>query len=157
MGNGHPIAAVVTTEKIASSFNNGMEYFNSFGGNPVSCAVGKSVLEVIENKKLQENALSVGKYFLNKLERIKRKNNKYISEVRGRGLFIGIDIIKNSNQLKPNKQLAKKIINFMRNNGVLLSTDGPHDNVIKIKPPLVFNKQNVDNVCENLESFFKKI
>ena len=153
MGNGHPIAAVVTTEKIASSFNNGMEYFNSFGGNPVSCAVGKSVLEVIENKKLQENALSVGKYFLNKLERIKRKNKKYISEVRGRGLFIGIDIIENANQLKPNKQLAKKIINFMRNNGILLSTDGPHDNVIKIKPPLVFNKQNVDNVCENLESF----
>ena len=99
----------------------------------------------------------MGKYFLNKLERIRRQNKKYISEVRGRGLFIGIDIIKNSNQLKPNKQLAKKIINFMRNNGVLLSTDGPHDNVIKIKPPLVFNKQNVDNVCEKLESFFKKI
>ncbi len=157
MGNGHPIAAVVTTEKIASSFNNGMEYFNSFGGNPVSCAVGKSVLEVIENKKLQENALIVGKYFLNKLKKIKSKNKKYISEVRGRGLFIGIDIIKNSNQLKPNKQLAKKIINFMRNKGILLSTDGPHDNVIKIKPPLVFNRQNVDNVCENLESFFKKI
>ena len=157
MGNGHPIAAVVTTEKIASSFNNGMEYFNSFGGNPVSCAVGKSVLEVIENKKLQENALIVGKYFLNKLKKIKSKNKKYISEVRGRGLFIGIDIIKNSNQLKPNKKLAKKIINFMRDNGILLSTDGRHDNVIKIKPPIVFNKQNVDNVCENLESFFKKI
>ena len=99
----------------------------------------------------------MGNYFLNKLERIKSKNKKNISEVRGRGLFIRIDIIKNSNQLKPNKQLAKKIINFMRNNGVLLSTDGPHDNVIKIKPPLVFNNQNVDNVCEKLESFFKKI
>ena len=157
MGNGHPLSVVVTTKDIAEKFNNGMEYFNSFGGNPVSCAVGKSVLEVIENKKLQENALIVGKYFLNKLNKIKSKNKKYISEVRGRGLFIGIDIIKNSNQLKPNKQLAKKIINFMRNNGILLSTDGPHDNVIKIKPPLVFNKQNVDNVCENLESFFKKI
>ena len=77
--------------------------------------------------------------------------------MRGRGLFIGIDIIKNSNQLKPNKQLAKKIINFMKNKGILLSTDGPYDNVIKVKPPLVFNIQNVDSVCENLESFFKKI
>ena len=157
MGNGHPIAALITTEKIASSFNNGMEYFNSFGGNPVSCAIGKAVLDVIEKEKLQENALSVGKYFLSKLEKIKNKNKKYISEVRGRGLFLGIDIIRDSNELKPNKQLAKKIINFMRDKGILLSTDGPYDNVIKIKPPLVFNKENVDNVCENLDSFFKKI
>ena len=157
MGNGHPIAAVITTEKIAASFNNGMEYFNSFGGNPVSCAVGKAVLEVIEKEKLQENALSVGKYFLSELEKIKNKNKKYISEVRGKGLFLGIDIIRDSNQLKPNKQLAKKIINFMRDKGILLSTDGPYDNVIKIKPPLVFTKENVDNVCKNLNIFFKKI
>ncbi len=157
MGNGHPIAAVVTTEKIASTFNNGMEYFNSFGGNPVSCAVGKAVLEVIEQKNLQQNALDVGKYFLDKLEYIKNKNKKYISEVRGRGLFLGVDIIKESDQLKPNKKLAKQIINFMREKGILLSTDGPYDNVIKIKPPIIFNKQNVDSVCENLEIFFKKI
>ena len=157
MGNGHPIAAVITTEKIASTFNNGMEYFNSFGGNPVSCAVGKAVLEVIEKDKLQRNALSIGNYFLNKLQKIKNKNKKYISEVRGRGLFLGIDIINEYDQLKPNKQLANKIINYMREKGILLSTDGPYDNVIKIKPPLVFNKANVDNVCENLEIFFKKI
>ena len=157
MGNGHPIAAVITSEKIASVFNNGMEYFNSFGGNPVSCAVGKAVLEVIEKEKLQQNALDTGKYFLKKLQHIKNKNKKYISEVRGRGLFLGIDIIQESNKLRPNKQLAKKIINFMRENGILLSTDGPYDNVIKIKPPLLFNKDNVDNVCKNLEIFFKKI
>ena len=157
MGNGHPIAAVITTEKIASSFNNGMEYFNSFGGNPVSCAVGKAVLEVIENENLQNNALYIGKYFLSELQKIKNKNKKYISEVKGRGLFLGLDIIKESNSLKPNKELAKKIINFMREKGILLSTDGPYENVIKIKPPLIFNKENVDNVCKNLEIFFKKI
>ena len=95
--------------------------------------------------------------FLKKLQHIKNKNKKYISEVRGRGLFLGIDIIQESNKLRPNKQLAKKIINFMRENGILLSTDGPYDNVIKIKPPLLFNKDNVDNVCKNLEIFFKKI
>ena len=107
--------------------------------------------------KIQENSLDVGKYFLNKLQTIKNKNKKYISEVRGRGLFLGIDIIKESNLLKPNKQLAKKIINFMREKGILLSTDGPYDNVIKIKPPIIFTKQNVDTVCYNLENFFKKI
>ena len=157
MGNGHPIAAVITTEKIASAFDNGMEYFNSFGGNPVSCAVGKAVLEVIEKEKLQKNALIVGNYFLKKLKNIKDKNRKYISEVRGRGLFLGIDIIKDYNYSKPNSKLAKKIVNYMRDNGILLSTDGPCNNVIKIKPPLVFNKKNVDTVCINLNNFFNKI
>ena len=157
MGNGHPIAAVITTEKIASTFNNGMEYFNSFGGNPVSCAIGKAVLETIDNNKLQKNALLVGNYFLKELKKIQLKYKKYISEVRGRGLFLGIDIIQNSNVSKPNKKLAKLLINYMRNQGILLSTDGPYDNVIKIKPPLVFTKSNVDQVCKNLETFFKKL
>ena len=157
MGNGHPIAAVITTEKIASTFNNGMEYFNSFGGNPVSCAIGKAVLETIDNNKLQKNALLVGNYFLKELKKIQLKYKKYISEVRGRGLFLGIDIIQNSNVSKPNKKLAKLLINYMRNQGILLSTDGPYDNVIKIKPPLVFTKLNVDQVCKNLETFFKKL
>ena len=157
MGNGHPLAAVITSEKIASKFDNGMEYFNSFGGNPVSCAVGKSVLDIIKNEKLQKNAFDVGKYFLKKLNKLKKINYKYISEVRGRGLFLGIDIIQNNNSLKPNPKLAKKIINYMRDNGILLSTDGPYDNVIKIKPPMIFSKKNVDTVCYNLENFFKKI
>ena len=157
MGNGHPLAAVVTTTKIANTFNNGMEYFNSFGGNPVSCAVGNAVLEVIENEKLQNNALIVGKYFLEQLKKLKSKYKKYISEVRGRGFFLGIDLIKNYDNYKPNKKLAKQLINYMRNNGILLSTDGPYDNVIKIKPPMVFNIQDVDKVCINLENFFKKI
>ena len=157
MGNGHPLAAVVTTTKIANTFNNGMEYFNSFGGNPVSCAVGNAVLEVIENEKLQNNALIVGKYFLEQLKKLKSKYKRYISEVRGRGFFLGIDLIKNYDNYKPNKKLAKQLINYMRNNGILLSTDGPHDNVIKIKPPMVFNIQDVDKVCINLENFFKKI
>ncbi len=157
MGNGHPIAAVITTEKIASTFNNGMEYFNSFGGNPVSCAIGKAVLETIDNNKLQKNALLVGNYFLKELKKIQLKYKKYISEVRGRGFFLGIDIIQNSNVSKPNKKLAKLLINYMRNQGILLSTDGPYDNVIKIKPPLVFTKLNVDQVCKNLETFFKKL
>ena len=87
----------------------------------------------------------------------KLKFPKFISDISGRGLFIGIDLIKKGNPLIPNSILAKNLINHLRHKGILLSTDGPYDNVIKIKPPLVFNKKNVDTVCKNLDIFFKKI
>jgi 4-aminobutyrate aminotransferase-like enzyme len=147
MGNGHPISAVVTTTEIATTFNNGMEYFNSFGGNPVSCAVGNAVLKVIDNEELQKHAKEVGNYFLSSLKIIQKKYSQRISEIRGRGLFLGIDIINENNNC-PDKQLAKKIINNMRNSGILVSTDGPFHNVIKIKPPMPFSKNNVDFFLE---------
>ena len=153
MGNGHPIAAVITTEKIANSFNNGMEYFNSFGGNPVSCAVGNAVLDVIENEKLQNNAALTGNYFIRELNKLKLKFPKFISDISGRGLFIGIDLIKKGNPLIPNSILAKNLINHLRHKGILLSTDGPYNNVIKIKPPMVFNKDNVNFVCREISEF----
>ncbi len=153
IGNGHPIAAVVTTEKIANSFNNGMEYFNSFGGNPVSCAVGNAVLDVIDNKNLQLNAKEVGNYLINKLNKLKLKFPHSISNISGRGLFIGIDLIKNSNTLLPNPNLASQLINNLRYKGILLSTDGPFNNVIKIKPPMVFNKKNADILCSEINNF----
>ena len=150
MGNGHPIAAVITTKEIANVFNNGMEYFNSFGGNPVSCAVGNAVLEIIENEQLQKHAQDVGKYFLNSLNFIKKNHPNLISEVRGRGLFIGIDFIKNLKN-EPNKRLALLIVSKLRNQGILLSTDGPYHNVIKIKPPLPFTKEDSDFVTQELD------
>ena len=130
-----------------------MEYFNSFGGNPVSCAVGNAVLDVIQKQNLQKNAKEVGNYFINKLQNIKKKFPKYISKISGRGLFIGIDLIENSNFDLPNQKLATKLINTLRLKGILLSTDGPYNNVIKIKPPLVFNKDNVDYVCSEINNF----
>ena len=153
MGNGHPIAAVVTTTQIANAFNNGMEYFNSFGGNPVSCAVGDAVLDVIEKENLQKNAKIVGDYFVKQLRKIQIKFPNYISKISGKGLFIGIDLIVNGNLSLPNQKLATKLINTLRLRGILLSTDGPYNNVIKIKPPLVFNKHNVDFVCSEIEKF----
>mgnify|MGYP001383263801 FL=1 len=153
MGNGHPIAAVVTTKKIADTFNNGMEYFNSFGGNPVSCAVGNAVLDVIEKDNLQKNSKVVGDYFIKKLTQIQKKFPDYISKISGKGLFIGIDFICNGDFLLPDAKLATKLINSLRLKGILLSTDGPFNNVIKIKPPLVFNKDNADFVCSEIESF----
>ena len=153
MGNGHPIAAVVTTKKIADTFNNGMEYFNSFGGNPVSCAVGNAVLDVIEKDNLQKNSKVVGDYFIKKLSQIQKKFPNYISKISGKGLFIGIDFICNGDFLLPDAKLATKLINSLRLKGILLSTDGPFNNVIKIKPPLVFNKDNVDFVCNEINEF----
>ena len=150
MGNGHPIAAVVTSKKIANKFNNGMEYFNSFGGNPVSCSVGNAVLDVIENEKLQNHAKITGEYFIKSLNKIRIKYPKLISEIRGRGLFLGIDLIKNKDN-DPDAKLATFIVNEMRQRGILLNTDGPYHNVIKIKPPMIFNKENVDLVCFQLK------
>jgi len=157
MGNGHPIAAVITTKEIAKVFNNGMEYFNSFGGNPVSCAVGNAVLDIIHEEELQSHANKVGKYFLSKLLKIKNKFPNLISEVRGRGLFIGIDFIYNNNSFKPNPKLASNIINTLREKGILLSTDGPCNNIIKIKPPLPFNKNDVDFVCFEIDYFLSSL
>ena len=130
-----------------------MEYFNSFGGNPVSCAVGNAVLDVMEKDNLQKNSKIVGDYFLKNLRNIQKKFPNYISKISGKGLFIGIDLIINGNFLLPNPKLATKLINSLRLKGILLSTDGPYNNVIKIKPPLVFNKDNVNFVCSEIDKF----
>jgi len=154
MGNGHPLSAVVTTRKIADSFNNGMEYFNSFGGNAVSCAVGQAVLDVIKEEALQENALEVGNYLLNQLKNLQDQHD-LIGQVRGRGLFIGIELVKD--ELVPAQAEAQTIVNQMKNKGLLLSTDGPEHNVIKIKPPLLFNKKNADELVEKIDKRISKL
>ena len=156
MGNGHPIGAVITTNEIANSFNNGMEYFNSFGGNPVSCSVGNAVLNIIEDEGLQKHALLIGKYLLKSLKNLNNYYPEYISEVRGRGMFLGIDIIDPKTSL-PSKKIASKIINLMRENAILLSTDGPYQNVIKIKPPMPFNKNDCDLLFEKLNLIISKL
>jgi len=152
MGNGHPIAAVITTERIADAFANGMEFFSSFGGNPVSCACAISVLEIIEEEKLQENALHVGAYFKNKLKELQQMY-KCIGDVRGEGLFLGIEFTDPSG--KPDTATAAHLKNELKNNFILTGTDGPYDNVLKIKPPLCFNKNNVDFFVDNLDLLMK--
>ena len=102
---------------------------------------------------IQNKAKIVGEYFMHELKKLKIKFPHYISNISGRGLFIGIDLIKNGNPLFPNTILAKDLINSLRNKGILLSTDGPFNNVIKIKPPMVFNKENVDQVCNAINKF----
>lgn len=135
IGNGHPMGAVVTTPEIARSFANGMEYFNTFGGNPVSCAVGLAVLDVIRDEGLQENARATGAYLIDGLRGL-RKRRDAIRDVRGLGLFLGFDL--------PDETFASEFVNRMKAQGVLLSTDGPRHDVIKIKPPILFSRPDAD-------------
>ncbi len=155
IGNGHPLSVVVTSEELSNEFNNGMEYFNSFGGNPVSCAIGHAVLKIIEEEKLQDNAFRVGnelKTLLNELKSV----HDIIGDVRGKGLFLGIEIIRDIETLEPDKQVTHKIVNEMRNRKILLSSDGPDHNVIKIKPPMVFNSSNALFLVETLDNVLSK-
>ncbi|KPM33379.1 Aminotransferase, class III [Croceitalea dokdonensis DOKDO 023] len=153
MGNGHPIGAVVCTDAVAESFEKGVEFFSSFGGNPVSCAVGLAVLEVIAKEGLQENAQAVGTYYLEQLRHLQQKH-PVIGDVRGSGLFLGIDIV-HPNTKNTYNHLAQYIKNEFRKRHILISTDGPDDSVIKTKPPLCFTKGNVDHVITSLDNLLK--
>ncbi len=149
IGNGHPIGAVVTTSEVSKSFEKGVEFFSSFGGNPISCAVGISVLEIIEQENLQENARIVGNYYKKQLKKVQKKF-PCIGDVRGEGLFLGFEIVKENSKI-PDTDLAQKIKNELRTNKVLVGSDGPYNNVIKTKPPLCFSMKNVDTVINSLE------
>jgi 4-aminobutyrate aminotransferase-like enzyme/Ser/Thr protein kinase RdoA (MazF antagonist) len=138
IGNGHPLGAVVTTREVAAAFDSGMEYFNTFGGNPVSAAVGNAVLDVIEDERLQEHARSVGAELRAALGAL-GEDHAQIGDVRGAGLFIGVEIVEDPLSKVPAATLARQIIERAKSEGVLLSSDGPGHNVIKIKPPLVFS------------------
>jgi 4-aminobutyrate aminotransferase-like enzyme len=155
MGNGHPIGAVVTTDEVADAFNNGMEFFSSFGGNPVSCAIGQAVLDVIKEEQLQQNAKTVGDYYIQELIKLQQKH-QCIGDVRGSGLFIGFEFVKNRKTLEPDTALAQKIKNELRNKFILVSTDGPYENVIKSKPPLCFSRANADEVIVTLNMLLSK-
>jgi 4-aminobutyrate aminotransferase-like enzyme/Ser/Thr protein kinase RdoA (MazF antagonist) len=150
IGNGHPLGAVVTTREIAASFANGMEYFNTFGGNPVSCAIGLAVLDVIADEDLQAAALDVGHRFKRGLEAVGERH-AVVGDVRGRGLFIGIELVTDRTARTPAPAHASHVVERMRQHGILLSTDGPEHNVIKIKPPLVFGAAEADRVVETLD------
>jgi len=141
MGNGHPLAAVVTRPKIAEAFANEVGYFNTFGGNPVSCAAGLAVLEVIEKEALQPNALEVGQYLKERLA-ILQRDYPVIGEFHGSGLILGIDIIKPDGA--PNPEMADQIMNHLRENGVLIGTTGQNYATLKVRPPIVFQKEHAE-------------
>ena len=154
IGNGHPLGAVITNSDIAASFANGMEYFNTFGGNPVSCAAGLAVMDVIRDDELQQNALEVGKYLKQGLRELQSRHS-LIGDVRGLGLFLGIELVRDRQTLEPAGSEATNIVERMKEHGILLSTDGPLHNVIKIKPPLVFSRTDADVLLSGLDLVLK--
>jgi 4-aminobutyrate aminotransferase-like enzyme/Ser/Thr protein kinase RdoA (MazF antagonist) len=143
LGNGHPIGAVVTTSEIAASFDNGMEYFSTFGGNTVSCAIGLAVLDVLRDERLQSHALDIGQRMLAGLRPFVDRH-AIVGDVRGSGLFLGVELVRDRMTLEPAGSEASYVANRLREIGILLGTDGPYHNVVKIRPPMPFNAKDAD-------------
>lgn len=153
IGNGHPLAAVVTTPAVAEAFTNGMEYFNTFGGNPVSAAIGRAVLQVVQEEDRQAHALAVGQYLKEGLRGL-QQDYPIIGDVRGHGFFLGFELVNDPKTLVPAADQATYLANRMREKGILMSTDGPLHNVLKIKPPMCFDTKNADFFLAHLREVF---
>ncbi len=147
LGNGHPIGAVVTTRAIADAFDNGMEFFSTFGGNTVSCAVGLAVLDVMRDEQLQRHANDVGANCWTGLRSLAERHS-IIGDVRGSGLFLGVELVRDRDTLEPAGAEASFVANRMRERGILLGTDGPYHNVVKIRPPMPFTASDAELLVE---------
>jgi len=143
IANGFPLGVVVTTEEIAKAFDNGMEFFSTFGGNPVACAAGLAVLDVVKEEGLQQRALEVGTNLISVL-RMMMEEHRLIGDVRGSGLFLGVELVLDRATGEPAPVQAKYMVNRLRDLGILTGTDGPHENVIKLRPPLVLTDADAD-------------
>lgn len=135
-----------------SLFNLNFQY----GGNPVSCAIANAVMDVIEKENLQKRALAVGNYLLQELKKL-QKRHPIIGDVRGVGLFVGIELVKDRVKRTPATAEAKRIVMRLKEEKILISSDGPDVNILKIKPPLVFNNENVDHLLTVLDEILKEI
>jgi len=155
IGNAFPLAAVVTTPKVAASFDNGMEFFSTFGGNPVACAVGLAVLDVLEEENLQTNARDVGGYLIKKLRAL-MEHHPLVGDVRGLGLFIGVELVRDRVTLEPATEEASYVVNRLRETGFLTGTDGPYKNILKIRPPLCFTKSDADLFSSALDEILSE-
>lgn len=151
MGNGHPVAAVATTAEIMAAFRNSFRYFNTFGGNPVSCAAAMAVLDVIEDENLQENARIVGAHARAGLSKLAEKH-ECIGDVRGYGLFFGAELVTNRTTKAPASQHAIRVANEMRQRGVLMNKLGIHYNTLKIRPPMPFSIEDADFMLATLDA-----
>ena len=143
------LGAVVTTAEIAASFDNGMEFFSTFGGSTVSCAVGLAVLDVVDEERLQDHARDVGGVLLDRLRTLVG-GHPLVGDIRGSGLFIGVELVTSQETLAPATTQASDISNAMRERGILLGTDGPFANVLKIRPPMPFAAGDAEHLAATL-------
>lgn len=156
MGNGYPIGAVITTPEIAASFDNGMEFFSTFGGSTVSAAVGLAVLGVVQDEQLQSHGRMVGGRMLDGLRPFVDKH-RLVGDVRGSGLFLGVELVRDRTTLEPAAEAAGYIVNRMRDEGILLGTDGPFHNVVKIRPPMPFSNDDADELVATFDRILTEL
>ena len=150
IGNGHPLGAVITTPEIAAAFDTGMEYFSTFGGNPVSMAVGMAVMDVIEEEDLMHRAERVGAYIKTGFRELAERH-PMIGDVRGVGLFIGVELVRDRKTLQPATEETALLIELVKSDDILMSAEGPHLNVLKIKPPMQFEETDTDLLCNAVD------
>jgi 4-aminobutyrate aminotransferase-like enzyme/Ser/Thr protein kinase RdoA (MazF antagonist) len=150
IGGGFPLGAVVTTPDIAAAFDNGMEFFSTFGGNPVACAAGLAVLDVLRDERLGDQVLRVGEHLKGRLQRM-LDINPLVGDVRGLGLFLGVELVRDRTTLEPAADEASYVVNRLREEGILAGTDGPHHNVVKIRPPLCFSEADSRLLADTLD------
>jgi 4-aminobutyrate aminotransferase-like enzyme len=153
MGNGHPMGAVVTTRAIADAFDSGMKYFNTFGGNPVSCATGLAVLDEISSRDLQSHAAVVGSHFKASLCAL---DHPLVGDVRGRGMYLGVELVRDVSTMEPAGAEALCVSELMKDEGVIVYPTGPLGNVLKIKPPLTFGSSDVDLFVTVLDEVLRR-
>lgn len=149
MGNGFPLGAVITTRQIAASFNNGIEYFSTFGGNTAACAAGMAVLDILQGERLQANAHRIGKRLKAGLYQLQSRF-PLVGDVRGHGLFLGAELVEDQQTLEPAGAQAEYVKNRLRSKRVLVGLEGPHDNVLKIRPPMTFDEAAADHLLAAL-------
>jgi len=150
IGNGYPLGAVVTNRNILERFGAETDFFSTFGGNPVGCAAGIAVLDVIEHEELMENARSTGDYLRERLLGLMRRHT-WIGDVRGKGLLTGVELVRDRQTLEPAGPETVRVLNHMRDNFVLVGREGPHGNVLKIRPPLAFRREHADILTDALD------
>jgi 4-aminobutyrate aminotransferase-like enzyme len=154
IGNGHPLGVLVTTKAIAESFNNGIEFFSTFGGSTLSCRIGKEVLDIVDDEGLQDNARIMGARLMDGLRALEQKH-ACVGDVRGMGLFLGVELINPDGS--ESTGICSYVKNRMRDHRILIGSEGPKDNILKIRPPLTINAEDVDMILECLDSVLEEL
>jgi 4-aminobutyrate aminotransferase-like enzyme len=149
MGNGYPIGGVGVKPALLESFGATAGYFNTFGANPVSAAAGLAVLEILEAENLQENAFKIGAYLVTELDTVAQRF-KRVGDVRGSGLYLGVELVRDRKSKKPDRAAATSVVEMLRDRNVLAGIAGPYGNILKIRPPLCFEREHADLLVKAL-------
>ena len=155
IGNGHPLGVVITTRAIAESFAQGPEFFSTFGGSTLSCLIGKTVLDLVRQEKLQQNAELIGQHLISGLQDL-QKRHAVIGDVRGMGLFIGVELVEDRQARLPATRVAAHIVNRLCEKRVLTGLEGPHNNILKIRPPLTIEAEDSAYLLSTLDAVLEE-